>query len=137
MEVATRDTEMGHEISSMPKAITLERMRLFSGWPMRNIHTDEDIAKMAGLPGPVAQGPMSVAYISEMLTGFFGESWLKGGKLSVSFIGMVQPRDTITAKGIIREKVAEGEAVRLVLEVWCQNQRGEKVTVGTASGLVA
>ena len=47
------------------------------------------------------------------------------------------PDDEIITKGIVREKIAEGDAIRLFLEVWCENQHSEKVIVGTASGFVA
>ena len=137
MALANKETKVGCEISPVTKEITLEKMRLYSGWPeKKNIHTDFEAAKRAGLPGPIAQGLMSAANISEMLTRFFGEGWMREGKLSVSFINIVQPGDTVTAKGTVKDKLEEGPQVRLVLDVWCENQHGVKVTVGTASGLV-
>lgn len=136
MAVATKTMEVSQELPPLRKEISLDRMRLFTSWTNLNIHTDWDVAKKAGLPTPVAQGLMSHAYISEMLTNFFGESWLKGGKLSVTFIRYTVPGDIITARGVLREKVREGSAIRFNCEVWCENQAGEKTVVGTASALV-
>jgi acyl dehydratase len=43
--------------------------------------------------------------------------------------------DRLTVHGVIKEKLQEGDATRVVVEVWCENQDGVKTAVGTASGL--
>lgn len=136
MVIVSKSMEVGQELPPAKKEVILDRMRLYTGWANRNIHTDWAIAKAAGLPAPIAQGLMSYAYLSEMLTCFFGPSWLQGGKLSVAFIRYVLPGETITARGVITEKVIEGTAARFTVEVWCENESGDKVTVGTASMVV-
>jgi len=136
MAIANKNMEVGQEIPPLRKEVTLWQMRLFSLWSMLSIHTSWDVARKAGLPAPIAQGLISHSYISEMMTDLFGETWLQGGKLSVSFINYTVPGDIITARGIIREKVEEGSAVRFNCEVWCENQAYQKTVVGTASALV-
>ncbi|MFH1480156.1 MAG: MaoC/PaaZ C-terminal domain-containing protein [Pseudomonadota bacterium] len=136
MTTANRNTEVGHELPPVRKEITFNDIRLYSMWSNRNIHSDWEIAKKAGLPAPIAQGLMSHAYLSEMLTHFFGKNWLQGGRLSVKFITYTLPGDVITARGIIREKVAEGSTIRLHCDVWCESLSGEKTVVGTASAPV-
>lgn len=136
MAIARKTMEVGQELASLKKEISLDRLRLFSGWTNRNIHTDWEYAEKGGLPAPIAQGLMSHAYLSEMLTNFFGESWLKGGKLSVAFLHYTLPGDIITAKGVVRNKTTEGSAVRFEVEVWCENQSGKKTVTGTATVLV-
>ena len=73
--------------------------------------------------------------MGEFVIKFFGKEHL-GAKLSVSFLGFVYPEDEVTIKGIVREKIAEGDAVRLTLDISALNQRGENIMAGTASGLV-
>ncbi|MDP6782289.1 MAG: MaoC family dehydratase [Dehalococcoidia bacterium] len=133
MTGAPRDAEIGYELPTVSKEITLEKMRAYSGWPRRNIHTDDEVARQAGLPRAVCQGTQHMTYLSEVLKRFFGEHWMRGGKLSITFIGLVMPGDVVTPRAIVREKVPEGEGRCLNLEVWVENQRGEKVVVGTAS----
>jgi acyl dehydratase len=130
--------EVGNEISGKYKEITLDRMCKFSGHldGGKNIHTDGKMAKMAGLPAPIAQGMMSYAYILEMILNAFGDRWLSGGELEVSFLQYVLPGDTLIAKGVIRSKEASDSGAKIVLEVWCENQRKEKVVAGTATGIV-
>ncbi len=133
MTSTPQDVEVGYELPTVSKEITLEKMRAYSGWPRRNIHTDDEVARQAGLPRAVCQGTQHLTYLSEVLKRFFGEGWIRGGKLSVTFIGLVMPGDVVTPRAIVRGKVTEEGMGRLDLEVWVENQRGEKVIVGIAS----
>lgn len=138
MELKVKMIEVGNEISGKYKEITLDRMCKFSGHldGGKNIHTDGKMAKMAGLPAPIAQGMMSYAYILEMIITTFGDKWLSGGELEVSFLRYLLPGDVINAKGVIRHKEASDPGTKIMLEVWCENQRKEKVAAGTATGIV-
>lgn len=136
MTIASKEVMVGQELPSVRKVIKLENMRLFSGYSIRTMHTDWEIAKKSGLPAPIAQGLQSQAYICEMCIDFFGESWFKTGKLDVRFTAYTVPGDRITTGGVVKEKIAEGDAVRLNCEVWCENQAGGTTCVGTASALV-
>jgi acyl dehydratase len=79
---------------------------------------------------------MSADYISELMTGVFGQGWLTGGKLSLAFVKPALCGDALTANGRLIDRADEGAYIRDMYEVWCENQRGELVTVGTASGLL-
>jgi len=103
---------------------------------VENFHTHDEIAKEDGLGEAVPQGLMSYGYLSEMCTLFFGNRWANGGTLNVNFVGMLRKNDLLTVRGKVKEKAPEGSKVRLVLEVSVENDRGELVAVGTASGLV-
>ncbi len=138
---AHKDLEVGFEIESKPYEITQEKINIYSryvlhGKDIKNIHTDDETARKAGLPRAIAQGRYPIGYLSEFMLDFFGKGWIQGGKLDVTLLKGIYPGDIITIKGIIKEKMREGNATRLILDVWLENQRGEKATVGTASGLV-
>lgn len=136
MAIATRDAKVGQPLPCVRKIIKLENMRLFSGWPVRTKHTDWEIAKKSGLPAPIAQGLMSQAFINEMCTAYFGKSWFETGRLDVRFVSFTVPGDRITVGGVVKEIESEGEAVRLVCDIWCENDTGAKTLVGTASALI-
>lgn len=74
-----------------------------------------------------------MAYLNQMMTDNFGEAYLTGGEISVSFIKPVRPGDAVRGKGIVQEIRVEGAMRRLTCEVWLENQGGEKTTVGIAS----
>ena len=133
---ASRETEVGFELEPITKKMTLDKLRLYTGWPQRkSFHNDYAAAQKLGFRKPVIVGTQVNQHFGELLIKFFGKGYL-GGKLSVTFIGIMESDDEITTKGVVREKVVEGDAIRLNLDVWCENQRGEKTIVGAASGLV-
>lgn len=127
---------VGEEIPPVTKMITqevIERYAEASG-DFNPIHIDPEFARRAGLGGTIAHGMLTLAYLSQMLMEFFGEGWVQGGHLSVTFLAPVRPGDRITARGTVVDAVREGQRVRLIAEIWCENQRGEKVIVGRAGG---
>lgn len=138
---AHKNLEIGFEIKARSYEITQEKIdiysrRVFGGKDTKNIHTDDETARRAGLPGAVAQGRYPIGYLSEVLLDFFEKGWVQGGQLEVSLVKPIFPGDRITIRGRVKEKIPEGEKTRILLEIWLENQRGEKTTLGTASGLV-
>jgi acyl dehydratase len=141
MTKAHKDLEIGFEIEPKSYEITQEKINIYSryvfhGKDIKNIHTDDEAARKAGLPRALAQGRYPIGYISEAMLDFFGEGWIRGGKLDVTLIKGIYPGDKIAVKGKIKDKIQERDATRLILDVWLENQEGEKATVGTASGVV-
>ncbi len=132
MGTGASDATEGHTITGKPKAVTLERMRGFSGWPTKNIHTDEEFARSSGLSGPIASGTMYQACLVELMIDHFGEDWLRHGGMQVAFVRVIEPGDTITAKGTVQRQEPADAGGLVDLRVWCENQRGEPVIVGTA-----
>jgi acyl dehydratase len=102
-----------------------------------SIHTDEAWAKAKGFRTTLAQGMMSTAYVSEMMTALCGAGFIKGGGMSMAFTRPVYAGDRLTVRGVVKEKTAEAGGTRVTVEVWCENQHGEKTAAGTASGLIS
>ena len=121
-------------LPALEKEISQRRIDAYSVVRPKSIHTDEAWARQKGFRAPLAQAMMSTAYVSEMMTRFLGAGFVKGGKMSMAFIKPVFAGDRLTVRGVIKEKQPDGDATRVV-EVWCENQHGEKTAVGTASGL--
>jgi acyl dehydratase len=143
MGIITPDTQLGSQFSGGLKTITEERVRDFSGgfperpgWPEKNIHTDREAATRCGLPEPAASGNMFEGYLTELLIDLFGERWLSHGKMQLTFIRMVRIGDTLLPKAVVQSRETDDLGTRFVMEIWCENQHGEKVVLGTATGLV-
>jgi acyl dehydratase len=79
---------------------------------------------------------MSADYINELMENELGRYWYQYARLSVAFLKPVLCGDTLTATGRLAESAEEGAVIRRLYEVWCENQRGELVTAGTATALV-
>ena len=126
---------VGQELPSLQKDLSQRRIDVYSGVRPRSIHTDEAWAHAKGFRTTLAQGMMSTAYASELMTRLLGASFLAGGTLSMAFIRPVYAGDRLTVHGRVTETGREGARTRVVVEVWCENQHGEKTAAGTASGL--
>ena len=127
---------VGQELPALRKEPTQRRIDVYSGVRPRSIHTDEAWAHQKGFRTTLAQGMMSTAFASEMMTRLLGEGFVRGGTLSMAFIKPVYAGDRLTVRGVVKETRPEGGRTRVVVEVWCENQHGEKTAVGTASGLI-
>ena len=133
--------EIGERVESAPVAVRFETMAEYTravsepGYE-RNIHTDAEIANQYGLDEPIAEGRMWTTLLSTLLGTALGRAWLSAGALSLTFLKMVKPGDLIRAGGIVTAVQVEPDGRRVQFEVWCENQRGENVAVGSASCLI-
>lgn len=119
---------VGAGLAPVPRVVTMEDMILFEPEGELNIHTDDAIARWAGLPAAIAAGVQFMSYIFEMLQQAYGAQSVTGTILDVRIRAPVFAGDTVTARG----QVTAFEDGRAVLDVWCENQRGEHVISGTA-----
>lgn len=128
----------GYEIVGKARKLTLEKQRYYSGglpgpeWPARNIHTDREISIRAGIGKPIASGLMFESYLAELMINFFGEDWFSHGETDVIAIDMAGDGDTIFPKAVIKSKEVNGTKCKVGVELWCENQYGNKMMVGTA-----
>jgi len=142
MRKAVRDMEIGEELPSYTYEVSLEKMKAYSrynlqGRDAKNIHTDDETARKAGLPKAVAQTRyVLAATICESMLDIFGEGWIRGGKISVVFPRPIFAGDVLTFGGKVKDRVPEGPYMRVVFDVWLEKENGEKVISGEASGLI-
>ena len=132
-----RYPEVGAELPPLTKTIVQRQIDCYSGVRPHSIHTDPEWARKKGFRAPLVQAMMSTAYVSQLMMQFAGERFVKGGRMSVSFIKPVFVDETLTVRGRVKSREAEGDGTRITVEVWCENQDGVKTMVGTASGIEA
>ena len=125
-------TTEGAELAPVSHVVTMEDMVLFEPEGEKNIHTDDDVARAAGLPAAIAAGVQFMSYIFEMLRQEYGFQSVAGTVLDVRIRAPVFAGDTVAPRGRVTELQADSPGKRVLLEVWCENQRGEQVIAGTA-----
>lgn len=106
---------------SLTKHVSQDDMTLYSG--PGNIHSDLDVAKRTGLDATIAQGMMTIAFASELMTQVCGSEWLERGEIAVKFTKPVVAEDVVVVSA---ERGADGYDVTAV------NQSGETLMIGTA-----
>jgi acyl dehydratase len=136
MAVATKDTPVGYELDGVKKQAIIQLMGS-RHWGRQNpIHWDPVTAQKHGLKAPIATGMMSSAYLAETLVNFFGASFFENATFEGKYVKPVYMGEVITTHGIVRERIPEGDKVRLRVELWTVNEEGEVKTVAEATALV-
>ena len=137
MAVATKDTPVGHELAGVKKQAVIQLMGSRHWGRINPIHWDPVFTAQEGLKAPIQTGEMSSAYLAEMCVNVFGENFFSNVRIECKYIKSIYAGDTITTYGIVREKTTEGAGYRFKVEIWAENQEGQKVTVGWAEAHVA
>jgi acyl dehydratase len=88
------------------------------------IHTIDEEAQRAGLPGIIAHGMWTMGNLAKLFTPYYEEGFVKD--YSIRFKGMVFLNDVITLKATLKE-VNEPS---LCFEVQALNQNGNEVLKG-------
>jgi acyl dehydratase len=96
------------------------------------LHMDDEAARAAGQPGAFGMGNLRFTYLHNMLRDWIG---IHGDikVVSVQHRGMNFKNDVLTCKGKILKKYEKDGQCLLDLEVWVENQKGERVSPGTAT----
>ncbi|OGL62887.1 MAG: hypothetical protein A3J27_09180 [Candidatus Tectomicrobia bacterium RIFCSPLOWO2_12_FULL_69_37] len=79
---------------------------------------------------------MFQGYLTELMISLFGEEWLQGGRMELKFIQIVRMNETLVSKSRVGSKEQEEAGTRFGVDLWCENQHGEKVVVGTGTGWI-
>ncbi len=114
--------------------ITREQLREYaeaSGDP-NPIHLDEEIARKSGLPGIIAHGMLSMAFMGEramqVLSSHPELRGLRLVSLHARFKAMTLLGDVVSVGGTVKS----ASDAELILDLQAKNQRGELTTFGSA-----
>jgi acyl dehydratase len=88
------------------------------------IHTIDEEAKKAGLPGIIAHGMWTMGNLSKLFTSYYEEGFIQD--FSIRFQGMVFLNDVITLKATLEKKIGD----KLRFNVQALNQNGNEVLKG-------
>lgn len=122
----------GDQLPSVRKEMHAVLMRS-RAWGGRNpIHWDASQARDQGFERPIATGQMISAHLSEMCVDYFGFSFFAGAKIERKYVKPVFAGDVVTTHGVVRDVRSVDGRLRVFVDIWAENQHGERVVVGTA-----
>jgi acyl dehydratase len=124
------DTPVGHELIGVKKKAAIQLMGSRVWGRFNPNHWDPVYAGQTGLKAPIQTGEMSSAYLAEMCVNYFGRHFFSNARMSCKYIASTFADEIITTHGVVREKTPKGSGFRFKVEVWADNQHGEKKTVG-------
>jgi 3-hydroxybutyryl-CoA dehydratase len=128
------EIQEGKALGPVAKHITQEKINLYAeaSGDFNPIHVDESFAAKTPFGGTIAHGMLNLAYVSEMMTSAFGESWLSGGKLRAKFKESARPGDTLTVTGTIFCIEQESDVSYANCNFEVRNQKDETIVTGEA-----
>lgn len=122
----------GESLPSLTKHVTQAQIDAYAevSGDHNPIHLDAQAARAVGLDGTIAHGMLGMAFVGQLLTDWLSATTSGGwvARLRVRFQGLVRPGDTLIVRGSALEET-EG---RRRVEVWIENQAGERVISGDA-----
>ncbi|MBI2936157.1 MAG: dehydratase [Chloroflexi bacterium] len=128
------DVQENQELPPLVKQPTTQQLVKYAGasGDFYQIHYDKDFALKNNLPGVIVHGALKNAFLGQLVTNWIGEAGtLK--KLSAQYRAMDFPGDTLTCKGRVAKKYIEGGQHYVECEIWLENGKGEKTTLGSAT----
>ncbi len=135
--------ELSNEtIPVLTKTITQVKINQFESCGILdrdNIHNSPELAKQRlGTTYPIASGRMSVAFASESLRKFFGpEVFNHTGTVNLKFLRPVKEGDTITVGGTVNSRQTVDNGTLVIVDLYCENQNGDKTAVGQGTAIVS
>lgn len=96
------------------------------------VHHDRAFAVARGFPDCIAHGLMTHAIIADLLSLRFGTAAMTRAHLATEFVAPACVGDVLTADAREIRRHTQGDVDELDLEVWCENQRGDRVLSGRA-----
>ena len=114
---------VGQDLEFLTRKITQDTINRYAeaSGDHNPLHVAPEFAATTQFRGPIAHGMLVLAYVSEGLTGEFGEAWLKSGRLKARFRGAAKPGDTITISGAVTHM----DDANTKCEILARNQLGE------------
>ncbi len=129
------EVEIGDELGPLEKVVNRDAVIEFSSiWggqgKGRGFFTDPEAAEREGLPGVIVPGPMSMAFMAQLLTSWADGGWIR--KLDVVFRQPV-PHDTpLRVVGVVTDKFQEGGEGLVECDVYLENGERERLVGGQA-----
>jgi len=132
-KVYAEDVNVGDALPDLvkePIQIQLTRYAGASG-DFNPIHQDDEFAKAAGMGGVFGHGMLTMGFVAQSVTDWAGAGRVR--KIGVRFQGLVRLKDVITCKGRVLSKSSKDGTHLVDVELWAENQKGEKVVTGKAT----
>ncbi len=124
---------VGGNLPSVEKVISQERINRWAelSGDFNLLHVDPAYAAKTPFKGTIAHGPMSLAFLNELMMKCFETDWLNGGILAdVRFVSPIRPGDRITVKGFITAISNRHDRHYAECELFVEKQDGTKAVIG-------
>ena len=134
MRRAFAEVEEGDELPVCELELSADQIRAYARaagmWAPR--FTDDEAARREGLPGMIAPGNLSMGLLGRLVDTWAGVGGLR--RLGTTFRGIVRP-GRLRLCGAVTQR---DDVTRTVeLDLWLENEDGERSVIGTATVALA
>lgn len=133
-QVHFEDVNVGDEIPALDKNCSTQQLVMWAGasGDFYQIHYDTQFAKSTGLDGVIVHGALKNAFLGHLL-----HNWIAPGgflrKFGCQYRGMDYPGQDLVCRGVVTKKYVDGSQHVVDVDVWVENDSGQKTTPGTAT----
>ena len=127
------DIEIGDEIPGLDKeAIGRVQLALYAGasGDHNPIHLDDDAARAGGLPGAIAHGMLSLAFLGQLVGNWVPQSRLR--ELGGRFSSIVALGEAVSCAGTVTAKSERDGERHVELEISATTAAGKRAIIGKA-----
>jgi acyl dehydratase len=119
----------GDELPVLVKHPTTRQLVKYAGaqGDFYEIHYDQDYARGVGLPGVILHGLLKAAFLGQLVSDWLGDEGTVR-TLELSYRGIDHPARPYTCRG----RVTKVDGHEVELEVWGEDEAGQRTTAGTA-----
>ena len=143
-----QDIEIESEVTPLSKIATTQMLMKWAGasGDYNPLHYEDTFAASQGVGRPIVHGQLKRAWLVQAMTNWIGEEGVLT-KLSCQFRAMDYPRlmkymyepqegETWWCKGKVTKKYVEEDEHFIECDIWIENGKGERTTLGTASAIL-
>lgn len=95
------------------------------------LHVDPEYARNTAFKTTIAHGPMSLAFLNELMVKNFGKGWVVGGQLlDVRFVSPVRDGNTINICGVVERTFEEDGKSYIECDLYIMKDDGVKSVLG-------
>lgn len=131
------EIRIGEELPAFTKWITAKSAQRFAATydDVSSGHINPQASeRQFGIALMPVQGAVIEAGVTPLIINWLRSArpWYYGGKQETRFLQIVLPGDTLIYHGKVSDKKMEGDKKYVMVDVFAENQRGEKVMVANA-----
>ncbi len=132
MQVYFEDVQPGDELEPFIKVPSKEEVVAFARLALLDGRfVDDEEARKEGMDGVIVSSWQSMAYLSQLITNWMGPQGFLS-KFEVYLRRIVEPGDRLECRAIVTDTAVASERNVVVLDIYIENQRGEKPLQGMA-----
>lgn len=125
--------EAGDTLRTIDKVIDQERILSWAAisGDYNRLHVDPEYAKNTPFKGTIAHGPMSLAFLNELMMASFGAHWVVSGRLlDVRFLAPIRPGDRIRIGGSVKRIHEEHGEPQIECDLFIEKGKGDRTVTG-------